>query len=224
MAFPGSLPAAGTASSTATLAVAGHTALHNTDRDEIRAIATKVGLTSSTPTANTFLGGDSAGNSSWQTPDLSTADVTGTLPLTKGGLGVTTLAEFKTTYLSLLYPVGSIYINATSSTNPGTLLGFGTWSAFGQGRVMVGLNGADTDFDTAEEIGGAKTHTLTVAEMPAHTHTNFGTVTADTGVTKRELTNEASGTNNVDSGSTGGGGAHNNLQPYIVVYMWKRTA
>jgi hypothetical protein len=58
--------------------------------------------------------------------------------------------------LSVLYPVGSVYINAAVSTNPGTLLGFGTWAAFGAGRVLVGLDAGDVDFDTVEETGGAK--------------------------------------------------------------------
>jgi len=123
--------------------------------------------------------------------------------------------------LSSLYPVGSIYMNASSGTNPGTLIGFGTWVAFGAGRVPVGIDSGDTDFDTAEETGGAKTHTLTVDEMPAHTHSvpNSGSQnnSFDSGTT---VGNDTTGT----SGSTGGGSAHNNLQPYIVVYMWKRTA
>ena len=123
--------------------------------------------------------------------------------------------------LQSLYPVGSIYMNATSSTNPATLIGFGTWVAFGAGRVPVGIDSTDTDFDTVEETGGAKTHTLTVDEIPAHTHSvpNSGSQnnSFDSGTT---VGNDVTGT----SGSTGGGQAHNNLQPYIVVYMWKRTA
>ena len=123
--------------------------------------------------------------------------------------------------LSSLHPVGSIYMNASNSTNPATLLGFGTWVAFGAGRVPVGIDSGDTDFDTAEETGGAKTHTLTVNEIPAHTHSvpNSGSQnnSFDSGTT---VGNDTTGT----SGSTGGGQAHNNLQPYIVVYMWKRTA
>ena len=71
--------------------------------------------------------------------------------------------------LALAYPVGSIYI-AVVSTNPATLLGFGTWSAFGTGRTLVGIDTGDVDFDVVEETGGAKTVTLTSAEMPSHTH------------------------------------------------------
>ena len=129
-----------------------------------------------------------------------------------------------------IYPVGSIYINATNSTNPATLLGFGTWSSFGAGRVLVGIDSSDTDFDTSEETGGAKTHTLTTAELPSHTHTH----TVETGRSFSSSIGNApvvQGSDNtvlsssaVTTSSTGGGSAHNNLQPYIVVYMWKRTA
>lgn len=140
-----------------------------------------------------------------------------------------------------LFPVGSIYTNAGVSTNPATLLGFGTWTAFGAGRVMVGFDSGQTEFDTPEETGGAKTHTLTTAEMPSHTHGvgtlnrlgNVGNVV--NGATSFDDWPGSSGpisaTNAIVGHSwtgslanEGGGGAHNNLQPYIVVYMWKRTA
>lgn len=80
--------------------------------------------------------------------------------------------------IDALYPVGSLY-TSTLSTNPGTLLGRGTWSAFGAGRVMVGRDGSDTDFDTAEETGGAKTvasagtvsqPTFTGSALSTHSH------------------------------------------------------
>jgi len=130
------------------------------------------------------------------------------------------------TDLSAAWPVGSVYINATDDTNPATLLGFGTWLAFGEGRVIVGVDADDEDetnnFSTAGSTGGAKTHQLTVDEMPSHRHTTpgsdnsaalqYGAPTDDFG--------EADGF----SGYTGGDEPHNNLQPYIVVYMWKRTA
>lgn len=126
------------------------------------------------------------------------------------------------TTLQKVYPIGSIYINATNSTNPGTLLGFGTWTAFGAGRVPVGINDSDSDFDTAEETGGAKTHQLTISELPAHTHN----VTMSTSDSDNDFLSEGNntGTSTFTTSSTGGDQAHNNLQPYIVVYMWKRTA
>ena len=79
--------------------------------------------------------------------------------------GATPASPFET-----LYPVGSIYINASVSTNPSTLFGFGTWVEFGKGRVLVGVDTGQTEFDTLGETGGAKTHTLTINEMPAHSH------------------------------------------------------
>ena len=128
--------------------------------------------------------------------------------------------------LKKAYPVGSIYINASVSTNPATLLGFGTWSAFGAGRTLVGIDSGDTDFDTVEETGGEKTHILTVAEMPAHKH-KFGYTGGNTDATGSPYSvGKAIGhdPSNVysETTSTGGDGSHNNLQPYIVVYFWKR--
>lgn len=67
------------------------------------------------------------------------------------------------------FPVGSVFI-AVVSTNPGTLLGYGTWSAFGTGRMLIGIDSGDTDFDVVEETGGAKTHTLATANLAAHSH------------------------------------------------------
>jgi len=159
------------------------------------------------------------------TPTLPTGTVATTQSQSDNSTKLATTAYVDTAIsnvdLASIYPVGSIYMNATSSTNPATLIGFGTWVAFGAGRVPVGIDATDTDFDTAEETGGAKTHTLTVDEIPAHTHSvpNSGSQnnSFDSGTT---VGNDVTGT----SGSTGGGQAHNNLQPYIVVYMWKRTA
>lgn len=81
---------------------------------------------------------------------------------------------------SIIYPVGSIYMSV-SSTNPGSIFG-GTWVAWGSGRVPVGVDTNDTDFNTVEKTGGAKTVTLTASNMPAHTHT-YSKVTSPTGST-----------------------------------------
>jgi len=126
--------------------------------------------------------------------------------------------------LQKIYPVGGIYIS-TLSKNPSELLGFGTWEAFAAGRVLVGIDSTQTEFDVGGETGGAKTHTLTISEMPAHYHTANIYKGAGEGSAQRfsgSYTATLTGTANI--GSTGGGGAHNNLQPYIVVYIWKRTA
>ena len=95
---------------------------------------------------------------------------------------------------------------------------------FGAGKVPVGIDSSDTDFDTAEETGGAKTHTLTESEIPSHTHTLSiqGIYQIFGGGGGFRTRYEPGGT--TTTASTGGGQPHNNLQPYIVVYMWKRTA
>ena len=151
--------------------------------------------------------------------------------------GAVTKAKLATDALELAYPVGSIYMNASNSNNPSTLLGFGTWAAFGAGRVPVGIDSGDTDFDTAEETGGAKTHTLDLDEMPSHRHGGIypagsaGSFTqgfdVDNATSGNTLSEEKfttyTGGDKTD-GTQGTTQAHNNLQPYIVVHMWKRTA
>ena len=123
------------------------------------------------------------------------------------------------------FPVGSVFI-AVVATNPGTLLVYGTWSAFGAGRVLVGVDAGDPDFDTAEETGGAKTHTLTTAEMPSHTHVetnNSATTGGLAGWAARDTSTNTAVATGYSTEATGGDGAHNNVQPYIVCYFWKRT-
>lgn len=164
-------------------------------------------------------------------------------PTASSGTNTTQLATtaFVTAGLQALYPVGSIYINAGVTTNPATLLGFGTWAAFGAGRVMVGLNGSDTLFDGLEETGGSKdatviahTHTGTTSTTGSHTHgvpasyvgsglgSNGGYVG---GGDFSALTNSAGSHNHTfTTDSTGSSGTNANLQPYITVAMWKRTA
>jgi hypothetical protein len=174
---------------------------------------------------------------------------TPTGPTATAGTNTTQLATtaFVTAALSAAYPVGSIYINAGSASNPSVLLGFGTWTAFGAGKVLVGFDAGDTLFDTLEETGGSKS-----ASIPAHTHTattvatdsghvhgsnavGFNAPTInwvgtgglqyrnsnslnDTTVASANIT----ATTTVDS--TGVDGATANLPPYITVNMWKRTA
>jgi len=150
----------------------------------------------------------------------SAGGISGVLPLANGGTGQATLSAF----LNLIYPVGSIYTNAAVSTNPATLLGFGTWTAFGAGKVMVSLDSGDADFDTLEETGGAKTVNI------AHTHTVPAT-SAVWGSTSPGTTGYLA-VDGADSGpratidaatSSSGSATQSVVQPYIVVYMWKRT-
>ncbi len=126
--------------------------------------------------------------------------------------------------IQTLYPVGSIYCNKAVSTNPATLFGFGTWVAL-QGKVIVGLDPTQTEFDVLGETGGEKTHTLVTAEMPVHTHDMKAS--SGSGGGPPWISTQGTGSANdvtVVSASTGGDGAHNNLQPYLVAYMWERTA
>lgn len=166
-----------------------------------------------------------------------------------GNLVVNTITSNQNNTFNVLdaYPVGSIYLS-TINTNPSDLFG-GTWQAWGSGRCVVGVDTAQTEFNTVEKTGGEKTHTLKVAEIPAHNHTVSGgnhthtytgyiNVTATTSATYQCIAHKryaADGTNTPasmnSSGShshtvsnTGSGTAHNNLQPYITCYMWKRIS
>ena len=174
--------------------------------------------------------------------DINSPTFTGTPagPTASAGTNTTQFATtaFVTAALSAVYPVGSIYINATSASNPNTLLGFGTWTAFGAGRVMVGLDGSDALFDTAEETGGSKdavvvshTHTATVTD-PGHAHSydrpgpsNAANPPGSSGSTASAATTGTATTGITVANSTEGvSGTNANVQPFIVVRMWKRTA
>lgn len=215
--FPATTPTFTDFNGSATLAANNHAARHNKVHAEIGALAAKVGIDGSADTdSHDYKIATLESSVSTNTSDIADLDSTkaSTSDLTSA------IAAAK----QALYPVGSIYFNATDDTNPGTLLGFGTWVAFGAGRVPVGFNSGDTDFDTAEETGGAKTHTLTIDEMPAHTHTEIVSRDVSPGSGLKTPWSDGTPASARATASTGGGGAHNNLQPYIVVYMWKRTA
>jgi hypothetical protein len=179
--------------------------------------------------------------------DLASPTLTGTpvAPTASYGTSTTQLATtaFVQAALQALHPVGSIYINATDSTNPGTLLGFGTWSAFGAGRVPVGFNASNSLFDTAEETGGSAdaivvshTHSATSSVSdPGHQH-NIGRVAGGTGglqfvagpgmadITPDTTSNTTGITVSTSVSSTGSSGTNANYQPYITVFMWKRVS
>jgi microcystin-dependent protein len=153
---------------------------------------------------------------------------------------------------SQAYPVGSVFISAVA-TNPATLLGYGTWAAFGTGKVLVGLDAGDPDFATDGQTGGTKTvassgsvssHTHTYTDVPNHTHTMQSDAAtgslSSTGTHVATVTTTAAGrtlataTDNPSGGVATGttaataptftGSATSVVQPYIVVRMWQRTA
>lgn len=131
------------------------------------------------------------------------------------------------TVATALFPVGSIYLS-TVNTNPGTFFPNTTWVAWGSGKVPVGVDANDTDFNTVEKTGGEKTHTLTTQEMPTHNHTfetwAIGTYSNASVSTGSETLARGQNRDDMETENAGGGQAHNNLQPYITCYMWKRTA
>jgi len=177
--------------------------------------------------------------------DLTSPTFTGTPSLPTGTTGVTQTSTNSSTLLAttafvqaalqLLYPVGTIYTNSSVSTNPATLLGFGTWTAFGAGRVMVGFNASNALFDTAEETGGSAdaivvshNHTLT---DPGHNHTytKVNSTSPQSGsatqcFTNTTTDNTSTATTGISIASAGSSGTNANYQPYITVYMWKRAS
>ena len=185
---------------------------------------------------------------------LASPVLTGTPTAPTASLGTNTTqvatTAFVTAALQAAYPVGSIYINAAVDTNPATLLGFGTWTAFGAGRVLVGQDTGDSSFNTLQETGGSKdaivvshTHTGTTGSGGSHNHNwaageyaggnDYGTnllgvnnsYASGSGASQNMTTSTVSDhTHTFTTGSTGSSGTNANLQPYIVVKMWRRTA
>lgn len=127
-------------------------------------------------------------------------------------------------YPAPYWPIGSIYISVVN-TNPSQWFG-GTWVAFGTGRCLVGVDTSQTEFNRVMKTGGEKTHKLTINEMPGHNHSTPTTLRYE--ITSSWWIGGTGGTtiavDNKPTGSTGGDKSHNNLQPYITVYMWRRTA
>ena len=148
------------------------------------------------------------------------------------------------TLFNMMYPVGSIYMSASLSTAAAvnnTLPG--TWQVWGSGRVPVGVDTSQTEFNSVGKTGGEKTHKLTVAEMPSHNHSTSGNLGYDSSIgCSRTKVNTSGGDRytfvgdgtssagssglafNPATNNTGGDGAHNNLPPYITAALWRRTA
>ena len=122
-----------------------------------------------------------------------------------------------------IYPVGSIYMSV-NSTNPRTLFG-GTWTQL-KDRFLLGAGSTYTNGST----GGEASHTLTVNEMPSHSNAQYVTVGSGGSLSANcDYDSYVSGkarksSQNVSTDPAGGGNSHNNMPPYLVVYMWQRTS
>lgn len=139
---------------------------------------------------------------------------------------------------NLLVPVGYIFSWAPVDDGPdlstpakvAAYFGFGTWQAYGTGRVLVGVDSGQTEFATVGQTGGEKTHTLSEQELPSVSpgvkYGNSKPIALDSGDTdgyKLSFTSENVAPNNIVA-PFGGNQPHNNLQPYITVYRWQRVA
>jgi len=179
--------------------------------------------------------------------DLLSPAFTGTPTASTAAYGTNTTqlatTAFVTAALQLIYPVGSIYTNASVATNPATLIGFGTWTQFGAGRVLIGNGGsfgAGTTGGSNDAVVVSHTHTFTGTALAGHAHTTslptvwsnggsggvtFASGTAVAGSGYDGVSNSVSaGTPAGTNSTTGVSGTNANLQPYVVVYMWQRTA
>lgn len=134
--------------------------------------------------------------------------------------------------LNFFYPVGTIYETTSTDLDTTTKMAAhfgGTWEVYASGRVLVAKS-ADTEFDTIGKMGGDKTHTLTIAEMPNHDHLVSPKMASGNGDTTSEVNYLTPSWANIQhfsdwkTGANGGDQPHNNLQPYIVVYRYRRTA
>lgn len=160
---------------------------------------------------------------------------TPTAPTASAGTNTTQIATtaFVQAAMAVMYPVGSIYSNVSDSTNPGTLFGFGTWVAI-TGRMVIGLDSGNTAIDTAGETGGSAdaivvSHTHSVTD-PGHSHivstsslnVPSGSQYPTGGSTGTQTS--ATATTGISISSTGSSATNANLPPYVVAYVWKRTA
>ena len=135
------------------------------------------------------------------------------------------LSHFTTASTKLLHPIGCVY-TSVSPTNPSVIFG-GSWIAFGQGRVLVGFDDTQVEFNTSQKTGGSKTHQLTTSEMPTHVHGytgQNGTGYPDGALDNITAGNSRSYPRQSEVDSEGGDQPHQNLQPYIVVHIFKRIA
>ena len=182
---------------------------------------------------------DTSGNA------VNSASTTGTC-VSGGGIEVTSggqlqvkdadidLVKFSTNLKNSIHPIGIILETTQESTAADfqTKIGFGTWAAYGTGRVTVAIDASQTEFDGIGETSGSKTHTLGTTEIPPHNHTFTRPATRSNSENDNNSAQsgayetQTSGNGNVgeNGNGTGSSSPHNNLQPYIVVYRYRRTA
>ena len=129
-----------------------------------------------------------------------------------------------TDLFNMIYPVGSIYMSV-NNTNPSLLFG-GTWEKIEDTFLLA----SGTNYATGT-TGGEATHTLTTNEIPSHSHREANSTVVYNDSSSNRLATSGSGTRislatnlNINTNSTGGGQAHNNMPPYLAVNIWKRTA
>lgn len=133
-------------------------------------------------------------------------------------------------YPAPYWPIGSIYISVVN-TNPSQWFG-GVWESFGTGRVLVGVDTTQTEFNEVMKTGGSKSVTLNINQIPSHYHNMYHTgrlLYWDSGLAGMGYPNYNGATPiqstwDARTANSGGGQAHNNLQPYITVYMWRRIS
>ena len=116
---------------------------------------------------------------------------------------------------------------SVNNVSPQTFLG-GTWQAWGAGKVPVGVDPNDTDFNASNKSGGSKTVTLTLEQIPSHKHPiPYRTDTNITGGSSGQWTTDpgtSSGSSDSKAIAVGGGKAHQNMPPYLTAYMWRRVS
>lgn len=138
--------------------------------------------------------------------------------------------SLKGLFASPRYEIGDIYLT-TRVGNPNTLLGYGTWELI-PGKTLVCVDTSDSDFNIVKKTGGEKKHTLSINELPSHSHKYYGykSFNAQFNGSSRTIASayasDVSGPEEIGGSTVSSGGSqpHNNLQPYFTCYIWIRTA
>lgn len=138
-----------------------------------------------------------------------------------------TLTNLQDQLLDIFYPIGSYYETSDTSFDPNVTWG-GTWVKDSKGRVTVALDDSDTDFNTISKTGGEKTHKLTIDEMPSHNHGLYTDTQPGDRIDSWGVATNVKGSplyaNSQRMSFTGNDLPHNNVQPFVVVVRWHRTA